>query len=507
MLYRFDNIQLDSQTFVLLRDGQVEHVEPLVFDLITFLLQNAGQVLTRDDVMAAVWKGRFVSDTTISSAIKSARQALGDDGEQQKSIRTVRGRGFQFVAELRAQDDDPRPEALAEPENTQAFRPSLIVLPFQLFGNPKEIGAVADSLAESLTTVLTRVPLLSLVSRSASFALKGQAVVPAVMMKELGATYMLEGSLQKFDDTIRANVQLIETTGGMHLWAQQFECRYSVNAATDLLHRILPSLEPQLLRAMYKDADQLSGEPSGRQLLLKAIAILSLKGWHKESFLESASLLRQSIKLEPNNALAHGHLALTLALGQRVGLLEDRKAVVQEAVFEAERGLDLDGMDSNVLGLAGCAFADVRQTDRAVPILKRAIELNPNNGQAQASLGSAELMMGNFDSAIKFLANGIRISPADGRIAVWGALLSLAYLQKGCFDMALDAAQLGTQHDEKNYLPKVAVSASHLALGEQEKAIAAMRQCYRVKPDLSEKEISSLVGRELGAVLSGLAKA
>ena len=96
MRYRFDGFELDTQRFVLRTGDREIHVEPLVFDLLRFLVEHAGEVVTREAIIEQVWEGRIVSDATVSSCIKSVRKALGDDGAQQRHLRTIRARGFQF---------------------------------------------------------------------------------------------------------------------------------------------------------------------------------------------------------------------------------------------------------------------------------------------------------------------------------------------------------------------------------------------------------------------------
>ncbi len=96
MPYRFEEFEIDPDRYELRRNGVAQSIEPLVFDLILFLARNAKRVVSRDEVVAAVWEGRAISETTISSAIKSARRALGDSGDSQSYIRTIRGRGFEF---------------------------------------------------------------------------------------------------------------------------------------------------------------------------------------------------------------------------------------------------------------------------------------------------------------------------------------------------------------------------------------------------------------------------
>ena len=140
MLYRIDDFELDTENFELRQSGVRRHVEPKVFDLLCYLSKNNGRVLTRDEIIEHVWQGRIVSDTTISSAIKSARKALGDSGANQNYIRTVRGRGFQFVAdvegsELAKEEKFAKSSHIVTAKISNQIGPSLIILPFQIFGD------------------------------------------------------------------------------------------------------------------------------------------------------------------------------------------------------------------------------------------------------------------------------------------------------------------------------------------------------------------------------------
>ena len=504
MLYRFDNFELDTDSFELRQDGSPRHVEPLVFDLIRFLTENPDRIVSRDEIIAQVWDGRFVSDATVSSCIKSARKALGDSGEQQTFIRTVRGRGFQFIGKIEQasdaldQDESFIPAPVSASRAQTRPQPSLAIIPFQVLGDDRELPAIAGGLAGNLTTILTRVPLLALVSSAPGSQTGSNAIGTGSSPQP---SYLLEGSLQIFGDALRASVQLIETRNGFHLWAQQFDRPRDAGTQANLLSDILPRLETQLVRAIFNDLGGESGDMSGRQLLLRAMGILALKGWHQDSFTEVASLLRRSIELEPGFALTHAYLALSLALGQRVGLLRESEDIAREAVIQAERALDLDSMDSNVLGLAGCAFADVNQTGRAIPILKNALDLNANNAQAWTALGSTYLIEGRLEQAIEHLNHGISISPMDSRLSVWCALLALAQLKTGEFDLAVQTAENGCKSNDKTYLPRVVLAAAHFLRREPAEARSALSECYRVKPDLSQSEIDSLIGSKLGKAL------
>lgn len=504
MIYRFGEFELDDDRFTLSHQKTPRHVEPLVFDLIRFLVQHAGDVISRDALMDSVWKGRIVSDTTISGSIKAARKALGDSGNQQLFIRTIRGRGIKFVAPVSTDDAQSSSSIITPRQSSEASTlPSLVVLPFDVFEEKGDapLSGLADGFVENLTTVLTRIPLLNIVSRSSSFGFRNESRSAVDVQREFGVNFMLEGSLQRVSNQVRINVQLINTDGGFHLWAQQFDCQAGDEVISTWLSRVVAVLEPQLIRGMMewlrKDRDQLGG----KQLLLQAMGLLSLRGWHKDTFVESTNLLNQALTREPDLALGRAYLALTLGLGHRVGLLEKSRKVAANAEREADRALQLDSYDSNVVSLAGCALADIGQPERAVPILENAITLNANNGHAWAALGSAETLLQNYQGGIEHLRRGIDISPADNRRAVWCAILAIACLQAGDLDSAIAAAKDGVRYDDRNYLPRVVLAGVELCRGDRPGVSSALRGALTAKPDLSRSEINGMVGTRLGATL------
>ncbi|MCW8950418.1 MAG: tetratricopeptide repeat protein, partial [Sedimenticola sp.] len=170
----------------------------------------------------------------------------------------------------------------------------------------------------------------------------------------------------------------------------------------------------------------------------------------------------------------------------------------------AEHALQLDNMDSTVLGFAGCAMADLGLVNRALPILKNAVELNPNNAQAWAALGSAYLIDNNPELAVTHLTRGIEMSPLDNRLAVWEALLALALMLTHNLDAALDRAELACQRDDRTYLSRIVLAAVLLCGRKPEAAQQALAEAYRIKPDLSDTEMDALITSRLGQQLRAL---
>lgn len=485
--YRFAGFELDAARYALTKDGAAVAVEPLVFDLIRLFVDRPNQVLTREILIDVVWDGRIVSEATISSGVKAARRALGDTGAAQTLIRTVRGRGFEFVGAVEriAPEGSAPVAAAAAPPPREAEAPiTLAVRPFRVIGDAPALAIAADGLASNLATVLTRVPLLNMVCASAEAAL------------------VVEGEVQAAEAGLRANLRLSRGGDGVVLWAQAFEQSLDEGAAARLLEAALPRLEPQLVRALYQAATAGDEPPSARRLLIRASGELALRGWTRPIFESAAALLREAIGLEPRLALAHANLALVLALGRRIGLFAED--VESEAALHAETALTLDDMDSTTIGLAGCAFADLGQTHRARPLLKRSIELNPSNAQAWTALGSALLRDRENAEAIRHLEHGLAISPMDPRRSVWGAVLALAYLRDGNAAASAAAARRAADSDDRLYLPHLALAAAQARAGDAAQARAALTAARQIKPDLSMAEIRGFLGVRLGDVVVAL---
>lgn len=505
MILTFGEFQLDSDRFELRRNGQLRKVEPKVFDLVAHFAKNPGRVFSRDDLVASVWHGRVVSDATVSTCIKNARKAVGDSGVAQRYIKTVRGRGFRFDADV--EHADVRAGSGSETQNVDAARhrgsgPSLLLVPFRALSDGPDAARLADGVSIDLGTVLTRIPLLRLSNQTARYSNRDLTPSARQIHEEVGVDYVLEGTLDERDGGYRINIQLSDAKSGFRLWAQQFSVPGPVDAARDqTVTAVIARLEPQLYRAIYNTVRATHGEPNAQELFLEASSVLALKGWHPASFSTAAELLRRSRKLDPEFALAPAYLALVTGLGNRIGLSGDRERSRAETVEAAERALELDSMDSTVLGFVGCALADVGYPDRALPILRNAVEINPANAQAWAALGSACLLIQRVEEGVRHLIQGITISPLDSRLSIWGAMLALGLMQSRDLEGALRQGELASQRDHRSHIPRVVVAGIHLLRHEPELARHAMNDALRIKPDLAPAHVFCLVGRELGASL------
>ena len=233
MSYLFDDCRLDTDRRELLRAASSIAIQPQVFDLLVFLVINRDRVVSKDEIIKAVWGGRVVSESTLTSRINAARNAIGDSGEKQRLIRTASRKGFRFIGEV---VDTTSIEPTAQPSSADALAPpatqtlackptrlSIVVLPFENLGGNPEHEPFVDGVTESLTTDLSRIRGSIVIARHTAFAYKGRKIDVRQIGRELGVRYALEGSILRSGERMRINAQLVDTDTGAHIWAARFD--------------------------------------------------------------------------------------------------------------------------------------------------------------------------------------------------------------------------------------------------------------------------------------------
>src|SRR6201996_2378681 len=282
LLYHFDDIVLDIDRRELRRGNGLVAVEPQVFDLLEFLVQARERVVSRDELFAAVWKGRIVSEATLSSRINSARAAIGDNGDEQRLIRTFPRKGFRFVGEVREEASalpESAPDTVldqARPHMADPDGPSIAVLPFTNMSGDPEQDYFADGMAEDIITALSRCSGLFVIARNSAFTYKGHAVDIRRVGRELGVGAVVEGSVRRGGNRFRITGQLIDATSGVHLWADRFDGdETDVFELQDrITESVVAAIEPTLqLAEVKRRKPSQRGELDCYDLLLRAYGL------------------------------------------------------------------------------------------------------------------------------------------------------------------------------------------------------------------------------------------
>src|SRR5215510_3856678 len=216
LLYLFEDFVLDTDKRELRRGVDAVSVAPQVFDVLDYLIRSRERVVSKDDLVTAIWEGRIISDAALTTCLKAVRSAIGDSGEGQRLIKTLPRKGFRFVGGVREEQgrgrtlDGGTPLAPPRPSLALPDKPSIAVLPFSnLSGDPKE-DYFCDGITEDIITELSRFSELFVIAHNSSFTYKGPAVNLRLVGKELGVRYVLEGSIRRAGDRVRITGQLID---------------------------------------------------------------------------------------------------------------------------------------------------------------------------------------------------------------------------------------------------------------------------------------------------------
>src|SRR6201992_1484982 len=249
---------LDTDRRELRRGSQAIAVEPQVFDLLVYLVQNRDRVVSKDDLIASVWEGRIVSESTLTSRINATRTAVGDNGKDQKLIRTVARKGLRFVGAVH--EDSPGVKPAPTPFQADdaplqpvlpTDRPGIAVLPFTNMSGDPEQEYFSDGISEDIITALSRLRWFLVMSRNSSFVYKGRTATMKQVAEELGVRYVVEGSVRRSGEQVRITAQLNDFTTGSQIWAEHYDRDLTDVFAVqdDITESLVAALEPQLYAA------------------------------------------------------------------------------------------------------------------------------------------------------------------------------------------------------------------------------------------------------------------
>lgn len=490
LLFLFADVCVDTDRRELRRNGELRSVEPQVFDLLEFLIRNRDRMVSRDDLLAAVWNGRIVSESTLASRINAARAAIGDNGEDQRLIRTVLRRGIRFVGAVREEEGsevtttrstaEPRKSALALPD-----KPSIAVLPFSNMSGDPEQDYFADGISEDIITGLSKLRWFFVIARNSSFTYRGKAVDARQVGRELGVRYVLEGSVRKSGSRVRITAQLIDGEIGTHLWAERYDRDLTDIFALqdDITTKVVAVIEPKLLEAEGIRSQHHSPDDLGAwDMLIRANSVF----WRltKDESQVAIALLKQLVERHPLYAPGQSMLAFVLLVSRQGGWHVMEPQVTQAANLAA-RAVELDDSDPWAhLALGFVAFTR-RRTDEAVEEFQRALALNPNFAAAHGFLGCALAFDGRSDQAIEHIEQAIRMNPHDPQNALLNAALAAAHYQAGRYSESVSIAHKAIQQRFELTNGHRIYVASLAQAGRIEEAGAALARLQELHPDNS----------------------
>jgi TolB-like protein/Tfp pilus assembly protein PilF len=493
LLYFFDTYALDPGTRELRRDTELIPLEPQVFDLLVFLIENRDRVVSKDDLFSSVWQGRIMSESTLTSRINAARKAIGDSGEQQSLIRTVARKGFRFVGNLRTGPATASAAATRDAAQAEADRPALplpdrpaiAVLPFVNMSGDPEQEYFSDGISEDIITALSKLRWFFVIARNSSFTYKGKAVHLKQIADELGVRYVLEGSVRKGGDRVRITAQLNDVTTGGHLWAERFDRGIAdvFEVQDEITEAIVAAIEPQLyaaenFRARRKPPDSMDAW----DLVMRALSHY----WRvtRQDNVVAQALLEKAISIDPNYGQALGVLATSYTFSAHMGWADPTTAMptAERAAQAAIHGDSEDPWAHNALGHVNL-FA--RRFDDSLAELELALRLNPNFALAQGYYSLSLSYNGRWQEADEAARRAIRLSPRDPFSAVYLGIAAYAQFLGGRYDEAMQLSRDSIrQRSDFVGAHRVLTAAAGMA-GQTDVAQTALQECRRAQPNIS----------------------
>jgi adenylate cyclase len=375
---------------------------------------------------------------------------------------------------------DTVPESTAD---AMMARPAVAILPFTNLSRDPEQEYFSDGLTEDLITALAAWRSFPVIARNSSFVYKGPAVDVKRVGRELGARYVLEGSVRKAGNRIRVTAQLVDAETGHHVWAERYDRALEdvFELQDEITRRIAPIIAPELEQTeLRKSTAKRSESLTAWDCYLRGAALLH--AYTCESNADARAMFERAIALDPHYSEAWTGLAYSHLRDIDLGCTGDREASLAMGFEIVRRAVTLDDASSAAHLCLGQAYVWAEQYDLAIAETEAAVELNPNNARACMALGNRLDLAGRTEEGISQMERSLQLNPRDPNRFVYMGYLARAYVRLGDYETAAKRARemvrLRPDHADAYY--RLAISLGHL--GRADEARAALAECERLRP-------------------------
>jgi TolB-like protein/DNA-binding winged helix-turn-helix (wHTH) protein/Flp pilus assembly protein TadD len=497
-------------------NGTRVRLEPRVMDVLVYLAARPGQVVTREELEAAVWAGRVVGYDALTGTMQKLRKAFADDARQPRVIETLSKRGYRLMAPVgpphtavqlqgAGKHVNPRralavlavalllataffrhaPRQMhtdsAEPPATPA---TIAVLPFEDLGDNPGQDYFADGMTDDLITALAQQPELFVIARDSTFFYKDQAVDIQDIARRLGVRHVLHGSVRRTGERIRLNVQLIDTTSGTHLWAKRYdgELHDVFKLQDDITRNILTALVTRIGLARQPERQRRAGSAEAYDFFLHGRNRF-FQYASKQDNRKARDLYRQALELDPDFALAHAMLAWTHVFEAMNGWSEDRAAALSQAALAADQALELDPALPVAHFVRGLVYRELGNYDKALVEAGLAIARDPNYANAHVLLATLLYYTGQPQEGLELILKAMQLNPHHPYNYPFH--LGQAYFILQRYSEACTAFEAGLQSNPSAERLHVWLAAAYARAGRREDASWEAEQVLTLNPEFS----------------------
>ncbi|WP_144213036.1 winged helix-turn-helix domain-containing protein [Shewanella donghaensis] len=530
MLFRFNNIEIDTERYQISKEGLALSIEPKVYDLIIYLIENRSRIISRDELLTQVWAGREVSDTTLSNHIKSARKALGDNGEQQKVINTIRSRGYHFIADVAEykeplstpgndsnnSTDSPinqtnsKPAATIKLANTiknnrrklaiiglfsfitiiifsgvnlqkspsaQAIKePYLLVVPMSISSNDiEQWQPFADQITRELIQDLRKVSGIKVVPPPSAFTFKANKVRTHIKEQLPEVNFVLDGVVKTaINGDLRFTAELENIDTGIIIWDGSFDIQVDKTNFFTSQNDIASSISSSLQVIILEDEKVKLTHIPTRNLAAYERYIEGqylLSQMSHDSVLQAIDYYSQAITLDKNFEAAY--IAKANAYRILMILFEKPKDVLPKVIASATELLAINPNSASVQASLGMAYIHAMLWEDAWVMLNRAKKLDPNLALTELGFALYYTALGEADKVQLSVARADNLDPLNQEIAEWGLW---ALMMVGEVDAAIAWGKRKIQQHPQMPYPLLSLSVAHYINGDIEQSITLARQ-------------------------------
>lgn len=451
MLLTFGNHTLDTKLFALRRDGQPHPVEPLVFNLLLYLVQHRDRIVTRQELLDALWAGKVVSESTLSSCIKAARHAIGDTGEEQGCIATLHRRGYRFVAPV----DEHEPAMAHEGAPSMALlapapgegiplsphRASLAVMPFADLSPVGDVrGGTADALTHDIITRLAQLRSLFIIAQGTVFALRERRIDPQAAGRLLNVDYVVSGSVERDKQRLIVTTELTETRSARIVWTEVFNRKLddALLVLDEICSKIVVSIANEIEmternRAILKPPNSLDAWEAHHR------GLWHMYRFNKDDNERARHFFDMAVRLDPTFARAYAGLSFTHFQNAFQGWAA-REPEVNLAFAAASQSLIADDRNPAAHWAMGRALWLRGLHEQSVMELEQAIDLSPSFALGHYTLAFVHSQAGDPLRAIASSDHSRLLSPFDPLLFGMLGARAMALVRLDRFNEAADWA-------------------------------------------------------------------
>lgn len=525
-VFRFEGFRFDRAGGCLYRinGSDVSEFAPLgsrALALLAYLVERQGKLVSKDEIMKAVWHGGAVEEANLTVQISALRRVLDRDREQGSCIQTISGRGYRFVSAVQhttapsaaavastpgigapGQLDSGGPHVLRPPGVSAAVtapspptpkaapRLSIVVLPLANLSSDPEQEYFVDAITNVLTTDLSRIVNSSVISRTTAFTYKGKSIDVRHLGRDLGVRYVLEGSVRRLGEQVQVSVQLIDAESGSHVWSDRFDTDRTnlAKAQSEITFRLAQTLKLELIEAVGRRIDEEGPVNLDANDLVMRGWFLFYRPVSADNLQQAQAAFEQALAINPKSFDARVGVATTL--NERLALRWSRS--VEQDMARSDQSLSeafaRNRNDSWALSELGRLRRLQGRLLEAQIEFEKAIQRDPNNVRAVLQTGITLLFLGRPEAALLYVEKTLRLNPSDQNLFYRYFWLGFCHLLIGDPDQAIDALTKARAANPQLDGTHVLLAAAFGLRGDLDEARTSLAEWIKFKPETNSIE-------------------